>query len=772
MTLTAPVPAPRAASEGAFECPPGINRVFNGAIPAEVKVSQRDPHRISPVLTGAALVRGDRLSVRTATREVEVQAPLALLEHVFALCDGTRTLTEVLEQAPEQHATDLRAFLPFLLDEGALVDSALLAVHASAYAHQGSPFGAVAPSRITNQLCRRFLWNAPAAPCAAPVGTQHVEETPLSRFHEARVSTYTYDERPIPEKALLQLVWSVAGVVRTRHDRVGFVAPKRTLASAGGMHLLEVFLALRRQVGRHAPGLYRVSYPTEKAVHLERLPGDIRMLPRAFSKPWELASAGGALFIAADAEAASMRYRNRAVQYLFMEAGAALHNAGLVASQLGFGFATIGGYYEDIVAGLCGLRHQMVLGSGIFGAAPTAAQVERSLQALDLEFSWVNGHSDRYAMPFHLASTRVRSPDDDRPLTWGRDADPHLAYVKAAAEAVEREGFRQPRRLCPGRLRDVPGAVDPRSIVRYSDTQYAQDSFPYAPFDENAEYCWTKATDLRSGGGAEVLAELVFSRSSIADCDPRQKPYTQVTSSGCAAGVSLEDATYRAILEVVERDAFMRHWLQQLPGDVVAFEQLPPGVQERVQSLTATGCRVKVQRLASRWANVCLVAAQNASQGFTTMGASAHPDFYAALSSALQEAEARVFAWLHGHEPEANEPEQVITPDHHFELYGDSRYYRRADRVLFPASTEHLKPPAAMTEGLPALLARMAGGGLRPLAVDITPSSASIDQGRSSLVAVKALVPGLLSMSFGFRREPMGMLEHVDPLATFPHPFP
>lgn len=750
------------------------NAVFNETIPQDVVTSLRDPARLCPVLAGAAWLQGDRLTVRTASRDIEVRAPKALLAQVYALCDGTRSIDEVLAQAAPAHAGDLREFLPFLLEEGALVDANLLTLRAAAFAHQGSPFGLVAAPAATNQLCRRFLWNEAEAPRELPAGTRQVPQAPLSALFADRVSTYTFGDRPLPEDAMLQFAWSIAGVVSTRHERVDWVTPKRTLASAGGMHLLKVHLVLQRPVGGHAPGVYRVHYPQERSVALERIGGGEGQLPRAFGKPWELSLATGAVFISADGEAAAMRYRNRATQYLFMEAGAALHNAGLTAGQLDMGFATIGGYYEKVVDSLCGLAGELVLGCGIFGPRPTPQQVQASLRALDLEFTWVNGHSDRYSMPFHLASARVRTAEGDRPHTWGRDADPHLAYVKAAAEAVEREGFRAPRALRVGRFDSIPGAVDPRAIVRYSEAQYAQPGFPFAPFDPQQAYCWTQGVELADGAPVHVLAELVFSRASIeALGHAAGRPCTQVTSSGCAAGVNRDDATQRALLELVERDAFMRHWLRQRPGRPLRPQALGDAVQRRLQALADAGCRVLVQQLESPWAAVCLVAAQHRELHFTTMGTSAHASFERALASALEETEARVYAWLHGHQAHIAAPEQVATPEHHFELYGCRRWYRRADRVLFPstAASDPMPDPQGGAT-LADLVRRMSAAGLRPIAVDITPASASIDQGRSSLVAVKALVPGLLPMSFGRLLEPLGMVPRAHAAASFPHPFP
>jgi ribosomal protein S12 methylthiotransferase accessory factor len=752
------------------------NRVINESIPRDVLDCIDDPARVTPMIAGASCIRGRRLTVRSAGEDIDVEAPAKLLNQVFDLCDGTRSMQDILGRIEGDAAREeFSEFMRFLLGEGALIDANLASAHAARYALQDSPFGVLADVATTGQVCRRFLWNEEGAPKALPEGTVAVRGAPLKEHFDERVSTYTFDDKPVRESALHQLLWSLAGIVSNRHPRINDVAPQRTIASAGGMHLLEVYVVLRRQVGRHVPGTYRVHYPDERALWLERLNDGDMQLPRAFAKPWELTFATGAIFLAGDPVVASLRYRSRSMQYLFMEAGAALHNGGLSAAALGVGYATIGGYYESVVGQLCGLDRQWVLGSAIFGARPTAEQLALVERAPDLGFAWVNGTSPQFDIGVHLARANIKVSGEERAFTWGRGADPWLAMRKAIGEAVEREGYREPRGIVEGRIADIEGAIDPREFVRYDESQYQQPDFPYRPFDPERSYPWATGTDMTSGAQVRVLAELVYSRSSLAERGhDTPRPYTQVTSSGCAAGVSFDDAAHRALLEVIEREAFMRHWLKQEPGVPLATDRLPRDLLARIAALEAAGCRVCLQRLPSDWAHVALVGVQHEERRFTTMSTAAGPHLLAALASALEEVAPRVYVWLNGHAVTAARPESVDSVEHHFDLYGSPRYFRRADRVLFPTGTA---VESASRRKLPAQTAqqiadRLASCGLHPILADITPKLCHVDQGRTRLWAVKALVPGLLPMSFGYQREPLGMVSRIHPGSKFPHPFP
>jgi len=753
------------------------NAVLNDLHDPSIIDAMNDATRVCPMLAGASRIRGQHMVVRTAARDIEVRAPGALLDAMFAACDGTRTLAHIVASAPPSRRRDLRQFIESLIERGALVDAALATTVAWQYAHQGAPYGLEAPAKLSNRISLRFFWNTQGAPARFPSDTRRVATTPLDDLFNARVSTYTFGDGPPALESLDALLWSVAGVVHRRHERVNYVAPKRTIPSAGGMHLLTVYVALRVGVGPHAPGVYRVRYPDERMVALERVGDEIGLLPRAFTRPWELRFATGAIFVCADPRVAALRYRNRGLQYLFMEAGAALHNGGIAAPRLDLGYAMIGGYDEAVVSRLCGLTDEIVLGSAVFGPRPTGEQVDALQRTAEFEFTWVPTSSPRLSLPFHLARVRVKSHDDDRPLAWGRDADPWLACRKALAEAVEREGYRQPRGMVESSLANLPDAIDPRRFVLYSDAQYRRAGFPYRRFSSQEQHAWVDGVDLVSGERAFVLAELVFSRASLQDRDAAaHAPCTQMTSSGCAAGESRDDAILRALLELVERDAFMRHWLRQEAGAVVGRSRGAGEFAARRDTLQEAGCRVSVQRLDSPWAHVCMVAAQHSRQHFTTLGTAAHASFERAFLGALEELETRVYAWIHGQQPCIRNAAEVTSTEHHFELYGLKRHYRRADRVLFPEADGSPAPidltPSTCTT-VSRLVDRFAASGVPEVAaIDISPERSRIDQGRTALVVMKALVPGLLPMSFGHGLEPRGLIGTVHPGSRFPHPFP
>lgn len=751
------------------------------SLPGAILAARGDAARICPMFAGPCLISGDKILVRAVDEEIEVRAPRRLLEIVFLLCDGSKTRPQVLEEYSARSARPLPVeefseFLDFLFGERVLIDAVLACANANSYAFQRSPVGLGADPKLTNTIAERFSAADKGAGNRGPVFK--IPSAPLEPFFQSRESCYTFDDQKPPSApAVHKLLWSIAGVVQATHPRfIRHQVPQRTLASAGAMHLLEVYVALQRAVGDIAPGIYRVEYPAEKSIRLRPVNQLHGLLPRAFSKPWQIKYATGALFVVADPAVAALRYRNRSLQYLFMEAGAALHNAGLSASGLGLGFATLGSYYEDVVARFCELDSQLILGAAVFGNKPTPAQVAQYRSGADFDFAWVQNHSTLYSLPFYMGRAELKNSLHELPPTWGRDRDPWLAALKAQAEAVERLGYYEPKNIQKARIGDLPGAIAPTEFVRYHPAQYADPDFPYRPFDDKASYLWTRGIDLIEGREVHVLADLVYMRSGLEKHGHTPSALvTQMTSSGCAAGAGIDDAVYRGLLELIERDAFIGHWLSQTCGDPLAPHTVPQAVAQRIRSLEAAGCKVSLQRLHSLWAPVALVAAQHEERHFTTMATAAGADFTAAALAALDELEGRVFSHLNGNPSPIDSVAQVALAGHHFHIYGFRKHFRKADKVLFPApSAARLEawPEAEPIESLAPLLDKFAEADLRPIAVDITPKNCAIEQGRLPLSVAKVLVPGLLPMYFGYQREPLGMVTRVLSGSKFPHPFP
>jgi bacteriocin biosynthesis cyclodehydratase domain-containing protein len=128
-------------------------------------------------------------------------------------------------------------------------------------------------------------------------------------------------------------------------------------------------------------------------------------------------------------------------------------------------------------------------------------------------------------------------------------------------------------------------ALDPRHLLTekvVSDDRYG----------EGAVLEWTTARSLLSGREVWVPIQAV---SLNYRSDSSQTCKWQPTTNGLAAGAGIRDAVTRALLEVIERDAFFRCWMKNVPGLRVAAADVPePSVRNLAHEYANRGVRLDV----------------------------------------------------------------------------------------------------------------------------------------------------------------------------------
>ncbi|WP_437981725.1 YcaO-like family protein [Sorangium sp. So ce117] len=142
--------------------------------------------------------------------------------------------------------------------------------------------------------------------------------------------------------------------------------------------------------------------------------------------------------------------------------------------------------------------------------------------------------------------------------------DREAAWVAAVAEAVERySSFYVPAGdLVLSSYEELDGAApEPESFALFHPSQYASSDFPYVPFTSGTRVRWARGWSIQDGMPAWLPAQLTFMGSHLARGEPQ---IAYATSSGTALGGTLEEAAFSALMEVIERDAFMLAWNNRL----------------------------------------------------------------------------------------------------------------------------------------------------------------------------------------------------------------
>jgi ribosomal protein S12 methylthiotransferase accessory factor len=357
-------------------------------------------------------------------------------------------------------------------------------------------------------------------------------------------------------------------------------------------------------------------------------------------------------------------------------------------------------------------------------------------------------------------------------VAWGRSYDPQQALAKALGEYAERKALRQPAQVVESSFAVLPGAVHPYAFARYTRRQLARSALRIKAFDAHEKNRWVQGKEWRSGAAVWLPADCVYGAGALAG-QAAGTFLARPTSSGCAADVDLDTAIERAAYELIERDAFARHWLAQAAADRIAPATLPGRIRERMAALEEQGCETFVLCMRKGLGPAILVLIRHGGRGFVCAGSACGPDLPSSVERAFIEAEsAAVVRCVASACPKAKAAREAVSPEDHANLYARRAHFRRADVLLGP---EEASIPASAIRWPARLAGRLESGtGTRPVYwVELSSTGAPCQPDGRPIRTVRALVPDCIPLAFGVGSLPEAMVTHrVSAAARFPHPLP
>jgi ribosomal protein S12 methylthiotransferase accessory factor len=730
-----------------------------------------------PLAFGQWNVRGDTLVCRMPRKVVTVAAPGPLLRAVQAACDGRtawQQAAQVLARRWPQKPAE--AFLADLAAAGVLVESAESLARAMVGAQSD-----LQPPRLAADAELPALPARVEGRVASGAATAVAPSTDSARHFTdlltARRSHRTFDDAPVHGADLLSILWACQGVTGVAlEDPMRW---HRTIASGGNMHGARWFvLVLRPTSADHGgpvvePGAYEAVFDTGGGTSLRRLPGSVSQAWRLLADPRVLRFASALVLPLLGFKASARKYGDRAALFALLEAGQSLQNAQLMATSLGVATVlrgdTLGAAVLEAVHGWIGAAacHGPVVAAPalVLGRSPTPAQVQlqqvasrvrvgpatvlpRQAVGRDRPFAFwagpiVHGRATSYAC--------------------GRSDDPAQAVQAAEAEAWERLGWATMGPGLEARACDLPSAVDPAHFIAYAPWQLASPTFPFRRHSSRRRHLWVQGTDVVTGRAAHLPAECVHALSALPQ-RLQAGACTATSSSGVAAFTDPQEALSRATLELLERDAVLRRWLAGKPSALVDLSTLPDAARRRIRGWPSTH-RVAVSQFHAGPVPVYSVFVQSPTQPFVALTAAARFDGEAALDHALDEAEGRIAHALAAPAQPLASAAHVHTIEDLARFWQSRRSCRRADFYAAGPANERFGAPAEHARCWPELRDRLAAGGARLLAFDITPAGAALDQGRTPLHVVRAFVSGLLPAWFDAGLAPAGLAAFTESTA-------
>lgn len=396
-----------------------------------------------------------------------------------------------------------------------------------------------------------------------------------------------------------------------------------------------------------------------------------------------------------------------------------------------------------------------------------------------------------------LADSRdlIGTDVDARAIAWAPSR--RAATAAAIGEAAERYSaswLPESRLVLASAAELGVAAVEPERFALFGPEQYGDPGFACRPFTRETRVRWVRGLRLPDGAPAWLPAQLVYLTAVPPASGETLVGYA--TSSGLACGPTLEEALAGALLEVVERDAFMLTWYARLSLpvlDLAGESQLERFLGQYVQP---TGLRVSAVDLSVFHeipTVLALVRGTREGDVALAVGAAAGARASDACTKAFGEAFAcRAWARL----LLASDPRRRFEPDFadvadfedHVRLYAMHEQAGRADfldrsRELRRLADAPELPGQTAIARLEAVTDRLARAGIVAYAADVT----APDVRAAGLHVVRVLVPELCQLDLFHRGRFLGGRRLYEeawrlglrtrPLAPHelnpdPHPFP
>lgn len=681
---------------------------------------------IRPLLIAIPIAKNGGVKFLLPGQQIELGAEVAerawaILEH----CNGINTVGSIIEIVNNIEAAFIEGFLLDLQTLGVVIDSRQYYKHF----HSISSNPMVYPSAITNDEIAAHV----ASPrMAVKSGVEFTFEcdnlSVLRKLQEVRTSCRGFTDELLTMSQVGNLL------------DIGYALDRHAVASAGSLYPMKVFMIALEDQEDFPAGYYEYDNENSRLVLYSDKP-DPQRIHYAFNDTGMPFGASVMFVVAADENRQPHKYSNRGYRFMAIETGEIAQNIALGAAESGLATCLIGGMLDQVMADeleLDGCLPLLAIAIGkpsdksVSASWEVADQFEKAFVGDDrpVRGSWVI--DDTFADNYDKSYVQFLARTDNDQIVSGISTSWADAKLKAIAEGYERQRSAVVQWEVRSSANKLSEAwLDPRIVTPLTAEQYSK--LPYLQkFHEELEIEWVRGHD-HTGKPIMVPIDLVF--YPIHNLE--RKLVVDTCSSGFSAFTNLDEAVNRGMLELIERDAMMRHWLEKTQPPQVNLRALPIHLQNRVDYWQKRGRKVSVLDLSQMGVIVTtVIITSDEYPCFVSGAASTLGKFEEAAIKAFHEAESRLIYGLNEPNPRRIMPAEVHSVLDHELLYAQSRDFHGHLQFLFDGLRSDIAPVAHST---PSKLAE----DLEIVTVDVSEESVP-------LKVVKVLSGKLIPINFGF----------------------
>lgn len=311
--------------------------------------------------------------------------------------------------------------------------------------------------------------------------------------------------------------------------------------------------------------------------------------------------------------------------------------------------------------------------------------------------------------------------------------------------------------------------------------------------DDSSVFKWIRGYSWTAKKLLWLPAQLISgSRKEFHERAARKEPLIHgISTNGLATRQTREGAVLYGALELIERDAFMISWLNQLTLPRLDLEEIrakSPNFDELLTSCTKYGLQVDIVRLltdAPTYATCAVITDKTGNEPLVTLGLRAHPNKYACAEKALLEALRIRHTTRHlvAHPPHDWMPDKKAADVGHLDrlLYWTLNQRSKKLQFLTQGPVHHFEEPWEFDtedEHLQRIIDWCKRVGYEFVSVSLTKSKKNISPWHVEMVVIPQLQPIHLNENLrhtgGLRLKEVPEMfgyKAIEPYTEEPHPF-
>lgn len=395
------------------------------------------------------------------------------------------------------------------------------------------------------------------------------------------------------------------------------------------------------------------------------------------------------------------------------------------------------------------------------------------------KFGIVNAMLERYELnKYHLYMYQCLSANTKKLFNISRDISSgglgvnekrNIAMMSCLAEALERYcmSYIPKDEIISCKKGDLNAKHVFKDFSTYTDEQYKNFDCFLNPNHDVIE--WTKIYNM------ENKKEYMYWPASLIYLPfDMNKPVAETTSTGMAAGFSIDDCIMSGLMELIERDALMINFMQRLNSPEIDINTII-GSNKKIIDTIKKDYNIKIYKLYSDFEipiYLSIIYKEHHKKIHYGIGACCSLDSDYSINKSLKECLFTYFYSLNIMDVRQNKPDKIKTLYEHFLYYQGDNF----NKLLFDSKTIKYKKEKILYQDL---LTNLQKCGINIYYKELTTE----DIKDTGIKVVKVIVPSLIDLNkshiyprLGARRffevpKKLG-LNYSNQLTTMPHPFP